>query len=132
MYTYHLWIKLAETSEESDAGGLSTKITALQQYIHQRIPVRYPENPIHQANYVWVLQYTVQHNHRSNSHQELLGLLEWIGHNLPGSHGLVYWHDDEVDDLQARNNYNVLVMVRGNITSYSDPYFSPRNPVVED
>jgi hypothetical protein len=57
-------------------------------------------------------------------------MLEWIGTELSGTYGLVYWSDDE--DPAVADNFQVISMARGKLRHHADPFLSPINPVIED
>jgi len=129
VYTCYLWIDLAETTEEADAGALAGKLTQLEKLMGSLVAPEC-ESVIKQVNYHWVLQWAVSHNHRGDTEERFRDVLRWIVEHLPGSYGLVYIMDDE--DAEYRNLFRVLVVARGNILERVDPFLSPRVPTVED
>jgi hypothetical protein len=129
MYTYHLWIVLAESTLENDTGRLATKVQTLEELIAQRIgPL--PRAPINQVNYETVFQCSVSRNHRGELFAGLSEVLSWITQQLPGSYGLVYLRDDEDPELPGA--FRVLVLARGRIAEHADPFLSPIVPTIED
>ncbi len=130
MYTVHLWLELSESTDESDCGHLSDKASRLQKYIDDNITmIRSSGDCVHSVNYTKVLQFSAGSNHIGNNHDAILLLLKYLVEILPGSHGLVYWSDDERTD---GNCYNVIVIARGVLYDRPDPFLSPKNPVIED
>ena len=71
-------------------------------------------------------------NHADSRAVQLLELFTAVAERAPGSYGLVYVHDDEVDDLAARNRFQVWVLARGRLYYREDPFLSPYVPTVED
>ncbi|PNY81769.1 Imm7 family immunity protein [Deinococcus koreensis] len=71
-------------------------------------------------------------NHRSSYWDDIQTLLEWICREAPGSFGLLYWRDDEGDPPAEANNFQVIVMARGELTTRFDPFLSPTIPTIED
>ena len=59
-------------------------------------------------------------------------LLRRVGELFPGSHGLLYEHDDDLVGDEHGNRYQVRVLIRGVVTIRPDPFFSPLNPTIED
>ncbi|MFC3832095.1 Imm7 family immunity protein [Deinococcus rufus] len=51
---------------------------------------------------------------------------------LRASFGLLYWRDDEGDVPAGENNFQVIVMTRGQLTTRLDPFLSPTIPGTED
>ena len=54
-------------------------------------------------------------------------LLRRVGELFPGSHGLLYEHDDDLVDDEDGNRYQVKVLIRGVVTIRPDPFFSRLN-----
>lgn len=136
MYGYHLWIDLAETTEESDCGALEQKAAELQLLVREKLRCK-PADCIFDVNGSKVWQCSGSTNHRGSAHAALLDVLQFVIEKLPGSHGLVYWSDDERTDKyegvdRSDVGYRVIVIARGQMHERFDPFLSPRNPVVED
>jgi len=136
MYDYRLWIDLAESPEESDCGGLEKKAVELQLLVREKLRCK-PNDCIFDVNCSKVWQCSGSANHRGSAHAALLEVLQFVIEKLPGSHGLVYWCDDERPDRyeSARRDdygYRVIAIARGKMHERFDPFLSPRNPVVED
>jgi len=133
MYEYRLWIELSESTEESDCGQLEAKILELQALINEKLTlIRSPTECIFHVNYCDIFQCSAGTNHRGRAHEDLLEVLEHLIKILPGSHGLVYWVDDEDPGASYFDGYRVLVIARGQIHERFDPFLSPLTPVVED
>ncbi|WP_158545185.1 Imm7 family immunity protein [Bremerella cremea] len=131
MYEYRLWIELSESTEESDCGQLAQKVELLKAKVSDNLKCL-PINCIMQVNYATIFQCSGGANHRGAEHDKLLDVLQFLVELLPGSHGLVYWSDDENPGNSVFDGYKVLVVARGTIIEKFDPFLSPRNPTVED
>jgi hypothetical protein len=68
-------------------------------------------------------------NHRSSYVEELLGVIHEFAAYAAGSYGLVYVYDDEDE---RRNDFQVLVVRRGEVLEPSDMFLSPIVPTLED
>ncbi len=133
MYSFHLWIELSESTEESDCGQLDVKAQHLQSVIRDKLTlIRQPEECVFNVNYSKVLQCSGGANHRGTNHNGLLEMLRTLVEDLPGSHGLVYWSDDEDPGTSIFDGYRVIVVARGELLERFDPFLSPKNPTVED
>lgn len=128
MYYYRLWIELSESTEESDCGGLKTKAAELQSLIRDKLMIiRHPDPCVTNINYSMIFQSCGGANHRGANHQNLLEVLNFIIEKLPGSHGLVYWSDDEDPE---NDGYRVIVIAGGQLHERSDPFLSLKNSTV--
>jgi hypothetical protein len=132
VYEVHLWLLLRESTTEVDNGSLHTKLEELRTLVAEKLPDAVPPSPLYSLNHEHLLQCSIAHNHRGDTHDRLLAVLSAIAGNLPGSYGLVYWHDDEILASENRDRYNVLVVARGGIVGGYDPFLSPISPTVED
>ena len=132
MYECHFWLLLRESTSDVDGGSLELKLQEIRRLIADKLPDAIPACPVHELNYEHLLQGSVAHNHRGDTHVRLLAVLSAIAESLPGSYGLVYWHDDEIRDSRSSNRYNVIVVVRGTISDRADPFLSPVSPMLED
>lgn len=133
MYYYHLWIVLDEAPEDTGYGLFQEKIEGLKHLVSQKLICR-PRNCIEEVNYRTVMQCSGGSNHGGGGqdHEDLLDVIDWIAENLPGSHGLVYWLDDEKPGRDAFDGYRVIVLARGHWRERFDPFLSPISPTVED
>jgi hypothetical protein len=131
MYYFHLWIELSESTEDSDCGQLAAKAQELQSVVREKLKlIRAPEECVFYINYSYVFQCSGGANHLGEDHGNLLEVLRFLVQRLPGSHGIVYWSDDE--DPTYFNDYRVIVIARGKLYDRPDPFLSPKNPTVED
>ena len=134
MYWFTMWLDLAESTIEADLGQFDTKTAKLTALIASTFEGCHRPS-IQRTNVLVVLHYSVCHNHRGDTHARLLRVLEWITTHLPGSHGLVYWYDDECADkyeYDPFDGYRVIVVAKGKLTDRYDPFLSPRSVHVED
>jgi hypothetical protein len=129
MYQYSAWITLRDSTYEGDNEKLHAGIAQVSIALRALSSV-VPDNPINAVNGEVLLQCSGGHNRPGQLHHQLLALLHTIAEVLPGSHGLVYWCDDE--DMRVANNYQVIVLARGKIHNEADPFLSPMNPKIED
>lgn len=132
MFDYHLWIELSETTEESDCGNLDKKVAQLREVVEANLSCCFPEDCIRGLNYMMLFQCSGSRNHRGSELDAILKVLEFICRELPGSHGLVYWSDDENPGNAVFDSYRVMVIARGKVEHRLAPFLSPKNPVVED
>jgi hypothetical protein len=127
MYRFHVWLVLRGRRDEDRYDGIASS--------HAQIRERWsdvgavPSDPLHWVNGEAILQCSGSRNHRGDTHQQLEAVLTWTIRELPATHGLVYWCDDE--DAEAYV-YRVLVVARGTVEERSDPFLSPIVPTVED
>ncbi len=131
MYNYRLWIELAESTEDFDCGQLDAKVEELRMLANNKLRCKPVDCVIH-INYSTVFQCAAGANHRGQDHEDLLEVLRYITEKLPGSHGLVYWLDDENPGNWVFDGYRVIVVARGELHERYDPFLSPKHPVVED
>jgi hypothetical protein len=130
MYDFRLWIELSESTKDSDCGQLNAKALELQSFIREKLTlIRQPEQCVSNVNYSMIFQCSGGANHRGTNHSALLDVLRFVIARLPGSHGLVYWSDDEDPE---NDGYKVIVIARGQFYERTDPFLSPKNPTVED
>ncbi|WP_165243851.1 Imm7 family immunity protein [Paludisphaera soli] len=133
MYGYHLWIVLSESTEESDCGSLERKAGELRSLIGERLTCKpNAEGSVQAVNLSLVFQCSGSANHRGEEHDSLLHVLRHIATELPGSHGLVYWYDDEEPGRDRFDGYRAIVVARGRLQDRFDPFLSPITPHVED
>jgi len=130
VYQFRLWVDLGESTDEADCGQLAEKLRVVQRVIDDKLTmIRHPKECISVVNYATVLQCSGGANHRGAIHDALMEVLHLVAKLLPGSHGLVYWTDDEG---AQRNAYSVIVIARGQLHDLPDPFLSPIVPTVAD
>jgi immunity protein 7 of polymorphic toxin system len=132
MYTFHMWLVLSDSTSEDDFSIVQAKLRMLRPLLEERFSwaVVGAPSPVFVTNGLVTINASLCTNHTGATHSELLDTLDWIGRELPGSYGVVYWSDDE--DPAMRNQFGVIVMTRGKVHHRSDPFLSPQNPVIED
>jgi hypothetical protein len=122
MYVCHAWIELHAWDETIEADRkFERDLTVLRALLDENIYLS--GDDIRAANGIWTLTFTLRTNH-VNMNPDVLALLEWIAREMKGSHGLVYWQDDEIpaDDPSA---YHVIVLRKGVVEHRADPFLSP-------
>lgn len=131
MYEIHGWFGLAESTEETDQGGLAGIVGRLRHDIAEHT---WPSLAItlDALNGQYVLTISANPNRRRDEAEFVHALVEFIRVNLPGSWGILYERDDEAHQPPGPNAYKVTVLARGNLTEHADPFLSPANPTIED
>jgi len=130
MYFFHSWADLDDGADD-ELGLFASKARKLREIAAARLGIEGQEI-VHNVNFSTIFQCSAQHNRRLTYHDDLLSVLQWICKELPGSHGLTYWSDDEIPGAQHFDGYRVIVMRRGLLEERFDPFLSPTKPVTED
>ncbi len=134
MYFFTMWMDLAESTFDGDLEKLSEKGAVLRELVESSLTVK-PIPCVFEINCRMLLHCSCSHNHRGDAHDRLLRILEWITEHLPGTHGLVYWYDDEPGRTPPEefvDAYRVIVVAKGKIMHRFDPFLSPTMLNVED
>lgn len=131
MHEFHAWIGLAESTEESDIGGLAEAVSELEELAadskwHDAV------FEVRNLNGQYFLRADGMVNRRREESERLDLFLAIIARRLPGSWGLVYDRDDETPDPPGPNAFRVRVLARGSVVERTDPFLSPVHPVIED
>ena len=130
MYFFHTWAKLDDGADD-ELGHFASKTRKLREIAATRLGIEGQEI-VFGINFSTIFQCSASHNRRRSHHDDLWSVLQWICKELPGSHGLTYWWDDEIPGAQYFDGYKVIVMRRGLLEERFDPFLSPTRPVVED
>ncbi|MFP8906026.1 Imm7 family immunity protein [Streptomyces atacamensis] len=131
MYEFHGWFGIAESPEESDAGGLGLGIVGLQTRIADiDWATAEAELKIYNGEYFVMVNGLV--NRRRDEAAELEELLRYIATRFPGSWGLLYERSADMEEPPGQNAFRVRVMARGEIHTRLDPFLSPTRPVIEE
>lgn len=130
MFEYHGWITVQssagdETDQENDAAHAAA--AAILQSL-QSAPGLADIRKVNGSTQVHIAGLA---NRRSGQGEEVVEAFVGIGRVAPGSYGVLYVHDDE-DASGHENEFQVIVMRRGESYSKSDEYLSPCIPVIED
>jgi len=128
MYEFHGWVTIRQAYNEKDEepDHLNTLYGLLQDYISQLnwntglIDLRW-------VNLYPHLAVSGLNNRKDSYASEIMSLYNYIARIAPGSYGLLYTLDDDVE-----NEFRVFVLTKGKIQEHSDPFLSPFMPVVED
>ena len=138
MFEFHGWFTIRKTTGDDDKGlsqaveRLSTLIESLNGRMSDGTRDSNALIKLQYMNGEAFLHLAGNKNHRSTYWKDIQMLLEWICREAPGSFGLLYWRDDEGDLPAGGNNFSVIVMRRGQLTTHLDPFLSPIIPLVED
>jgi hypothetical protein len=139
MYSVHGWATIWPSYKNDDAlDAMLDQMDALSAQIAEHIlhlgldhgetranpfaEIRPLNNEIH----LWISG----NNNHAVWHDAVIALFSYIAQVAPGSYGLLYVEDDE--DAEHPNQFRVWVLARGTLVERSDPFLSPRIPVVED
>uniref|UniRef100_A0AAU3H4K5 Immunity 7 family protein n=1 Tax=Streptomyces sp. NBC_01401 TaxID=2903854 RepID=A0AAU3H4K5_9ACTN len=131
MYEFHGWFGIAESTEESDAGGLDSGIAELQTHIEE-IDWATGEVTLQVHNGEFFVLANGLMNRRRDEARELDSLLHHIATRFPGSWGLLYERAPDMDVPPGPGSFRVRVMARGRVTVRKDPFLSPVQPIIED
>jgi len=131
MYEFHAWFGLAESTGEDDAERLKPLVEELQLLLTKF------ERPTASAeliplNGTYYLTLTGDANRRRDEAAALEEILAFVTERLPGSWGLGYERDDEMQSPPGPNAFRVRVLARGRVEERSDPFLSPCQPTIED
>jgi len=131
MHEFHAWIGLAESTEESDRGGLQEAVGELKELAadskwHDAV------FEVRNLNGQYFVTADGMVNRRREEGERLDLFLAVIARRLPGSWGLIYERDDEMPDPPGPNAFRVRVMARGMVVERPDPFLSPVHPAIED
>lgn len=124
MTELHAWLTLRYSDYDAEEAPQQQFLAAFQGYLQQ--------------HYAWVLRdergrfgirngqpfFTLHtlHNHRGQPFYAL-EIFRWVAQHSTGSHGLLYFHDDE--DPAHENEFQVYVLKRGRLIKNQDPFLSP-------
>lgn len=132
MYEVHGWFALSDSTYESDI----TKVREEARHVERQISKLETSISfalkLHVLNGQIFLVITGFPNRRRSDGVVLDDVLEVIRERLPGSYGLLYERDDEMDYPPGGNAFRVTVPTRGHLTRRADPFLSPCNPTIED
>ncbi|MDF8265188.1 Imm7 family immunity protein [Luteipulveratus flavus] len=128
MVDVHGWIVLSDSTYESDWDAVDPKIEELAAWVELHLTWA-TKAAFDNVGGVRVLTLHAVANHATAEFDSLLSLVRRIAKELPGSHGLLHWRDDE---SPLGNSYKVYVVRRGLLVEEADPFFSPCNPKIED
>lgn len=131
MHEFHAWIGLAESTNESDLGGLQDAVGGLRELAAGS---RWHDAAfeVRNLNGQYFVTADGMVNRRREEGERLELFLAVIARKLPGSWGLVYERDDEMPGPAGSNAFRVRTLARGTIAERPDPFLSPCNPVIED
>jgi hypothetical protein len=132
MYELHGWFGLAEsTDEDDDLGQLADTV----RHIEELIASSTLSNVVAQVqmlNGQYFLLITGFPNRRRGDAVLIDDIIELVRQRLPGSWGLLYERDDEMEGPPGPNAFRVTVLARGTLSRRLDPFLSPCAPTIED
>ena len=131
MYEFHGWFGIAESTEESDAGGLDSGIDELRTRI-AKIDWATGEAVLKVHNGEYFVLANGLMNRRRDEAAELDDLLQHIATRFPGSWGLLYERSSDMNVPPGPGAFRVRVMARGELSVRMDPFLSPVRPTIED
>ncbi len=126
MFECHGWIKISETSEEVDDGGLDEKVTRLRELV-RGVDWSSGKLDVLLLNGIYFLNINLNANRRRSEASELDDVLKYVNAELPGSHGVLYVLDEDGDDINMRQSYCVRVVKNGRVNLELDSFLSPVN-----
>lgn len=131
MYEFHGWIKLAESTSDTDEGRLEQKCEQLRLRLNR---LNWPSGraEILLLNGFYTLSLSAIPNRRRSESKELQELLGFITSEFKGAYGLVYEYDEQIEFPDGRGAFSVKVIRKGTCETRLDPFLSPALPVVED
>ncbi|WP_027482461.1 Imm7 family immunity protein [Deinococcus pimensis] len=140
MYEFHGWVCIRKSVQE-DMGGVTSTIfhDMLVGAVRDRLAEQNLDDTGHNPffrftpiNGEWFLTFGGNLDHRTTYEPLIHDLLGLIAREGPGSYGLMYWRDDEYDPPAGAENFQVLVLARGVLTTRFDPFLSPVVPLIQD
>ena len=132
MFEYHGWATLRETYANED--NFDEKIDQMIDSIKERINNLGADNglmDLRSVNGSYQLHLSGLLNHKTPRADALLDLYAFISRTAVGSYGILYIYDDE-DAHGQDNEFQVFVMMRGEVIKREDPFLSPFIPTVEN
>jgi len=122
---------LAESPSEVDAGGLSTKVEQVRATMRALTwASAFAELRVLNGRVMLLVHGYL--NRRRAEAGEVVDLIKAVSALLPGSYGLLYELDEEVETEDGRAAFSVTVIKRGGCFGASDPFLSPTIPTIED
>ncbi|WP_145049320.1 Imm7 family immunity protein [Paenibacillus xylanexedens] len=130
MYQYHGWAVILESTSDdtSDEREINT-LNRVKKYIEDLQP-NVDVLDIKAINGQFHLWMTGLWNREPSSRFSPVEIMKTIGVMAPGSYGMLYVFNDE--HPKRFNEFNVYVLVRGNVEERNDPFLSPFIPNVAD
>jgi len=130
MFEYHAWITIQHSAGDEDDADLNAAYLRAEEEL---LPLQGDPSLV---NLRWINGMAQLHlsgflNHRSGEGQNVIDAFYRIGAVAQGSYGVLYMLDDE-DQGGKNNEFQVLVMRRGQVTQEEDHFFSPYIPLIED
>lgn len=131
MYEFHGWFGLAESTEESDVGGLDAAVDELRSRLGE-LNWQTTVADLSILNGQYYLTLTGLINRRRDEAVDVDEILQFIATRLVGSWGLLYERSHDIPVPPGSGAFRVRVLTRGSIRQHLDPFLSPVNPNIED
>lgn len=127
MFEMHGWITVQDSGDNDVSLRVQNQIQGLVEFVNRGNAL---------VDLSWINGQLAIHfcgffNHRSPHAEELLSLFLKVGEITEDSYGLLYYHDDEVEDPEEQNSFQVMVMRHGRVTNERDTLLSPVIPTIE-
>ncbi|MCR5886526.1 immunity 7 family protein [Hymenobacter sp. J193] len=129
MIEIHGWITLRYSDYHSEIDLQNAAVERFRQYMQQEYSWVLLQNygRITTWNGLESFSIHVLHNHKQEFYA--LKIFNWVAQELPGSYGLLYFHDEE--DENRFNEFQVYVLKRGKLVEAQDQLLSPYWEAVE-
>ncbi|WP_328660192.1 Imm7 family immunity protein [Nocardia salmonicida] len=130
MFEYHGWVSIQSSAGDETDSELEAAYRAAQDAVAE---LRRGAGLIdtRMVNGAAQLSLSGLLNHRGDEGQQVIDCFVRVGRVAAGSYGLLYIRDDE-DSTGRDNEFQVMVMKRGKVTTTRDTNLSPCIPVIED
>lgn len=129
MIELHGWLSVRETYENEDMLSQNT-IDTIMKNVQSIIENGKCGIKLQYANGMPFISTLFCSNHRTNETDEIIETYKRVSETASGSYGIIYLHDDE--DKKHYNEFQVFVFRKGCCSYYTDTFFSPCIPTVED
>jgi hypothetical protein len=130
MFEYHAWVTVQSSAGDEEDTGEDAAFEAVEREI-QSLDGGTTAVSLRWVNGMAQLHMSGFLNHASGEGQQVVDTFRRVGQVAPGSYGLLYIRDDE-DPQGRRNEFQVIVMRRGQTFTEKDSFLSPCIPVIED
>jgi hypothetical protein len=132
LFEFHGWFGLAETTEESDVGGLETAVDDIRRLI-ETLNWQTARAEVYELNgeYFLGMHGLVKRRLRHEA-IELETIIDEVITKLPGSYGLIYERSDDGPQPPGPGAFLVRVLARGQLVDRLDPFLSPTRRTIED
>lgn len=127
MTEYHCWVRIRYNAHDTDLDLQDKCVSVCLRYLASHRYLGDEKYKIVKYNGIETFLASGLHNHNDGY---IIEVFKWLGHNAPGSYGLLYYQDDETKEME--DSFKVLIMKKGMVTEMADPFLSPRIPTIEN